>query len=208
MCVPGLYCGRMVMKREYGYQDLRIKHNLSRHPLYGIWHNMIDRCMNPQHASYDGYGGRGITVCRRWMDVRNFINDMHPRPPGTMLERIDNDKGYYPGNCEWATKDKQDNNRRDTVRVTIDGVTKPLAMWTKEGKVPLETVRKRLKRGWNPKVALFKPPDHRTFKLTLDQVKIIRSDRDTPSRVLAEEFGVSRRSIWSVRSGESWKGVE
>jgi hypothetical protein len=74
---------------------------------------MISRCHRPTHARYSSYGGRGITVCERWRaDFWAFIEDMGERPPGLTLDRTDNDAGYSPGNCRWATYFEQTHNRR------------------------------------------------------------------------------------------------
>lgn len=74
---------------------------------------MRARCYKPYSISYPNYGGRGITVCQRWLDsVANFIEDMGERPPGTTLDRIDNDGNYEPSNCRWATPKEQSANQR------------------------------------------------------------------------------------------------
>jgi hypothetical protein len=83
-------------------------------PIYKTWQNMIARCQNPLHPIYDNYGGRGITVCERWKTFVNFFADMGERPDSKSLDRIDNEKGYFPDNCRWATKQEQDLNRRPT----------------------------------------------------------------------------------------------
>ncbi len=81
-------------------------------PTYFSWQAMIGRCTNPKHIAYPWYGARGITVCKRWRTFANFLADMGERPKGTTLDRKDNEKGYEPGNCRWATRIQQDANRR------------------------------------------------------------------------------------------------
>jgi len=75
---------------------------------------MKQRCLNPNNDAYKDYGERGITVCNRWLDFKNFYADMGDRPEGKELDRKDNDKGYYKENCRWATAAENVQNRRIT----------------------------------------------------------------------------------------------
>jgi hypothetical protein len=88
------------------------KHGLCRSRAYQSWKGMKARCFNPRDRAYPDYGGRGITVCERWLIFENFYADMGERPPGMSLDRINNDGNYEPGNCRWATVAEQLANRR------------------------------------------------------------------------------------------------
>ena len=92
------------------------KHGMSRTPEYRAWCSMRQRCENSGHPDYPAYGGRGITVDPRWDDFLTFLADMGPRPHGTSLDRIDNERGYGPGLCRWATPTEQARNRRPPTR--------------------------------------------------------------------------------------------
>jgi hypothetical protein len=84
-------------------------------PTYQCWAQMLQRCKNPKLKNYKDYGGRGISVCERWHDFRNFLADMGEKPqnpPGLSINRIDGDGNYEPANCHWATDEQQNRNRR------------------------------------------------------------------------------------------------
>ena len=93
------------------------KHGMSRHgqthPLYWMWAAIIQRCTNPKNKDWKHYGGRGIKVCKRWMTFANWFADLPTGyEPGLTLDRINNSKGYYPGNLRWTTWSEQQLNRR------------------------------------------------------------------------------------------------
>lgn len=89
---------------------------------------MLQRCTNQKHPSFPRYGGRGITVCDRWRSFNTFLADMGDPPPERSLDRIDNDRGYEPSNCRWATRSEQ---ARNQTRVAGRGVSwnKVLQKW-------------------------------------------------------------------------------
>ena len=92
-----------------------ITHGLGLHRFYDTWRQMLQRCNNPKYKDYKDYGARGITVCEEWLDVANFVawaEKTYPNTKGVSLDRIDNDKGYSPDNCRWATQSVQALNQR------------------------------------------------------------------------------------------------
>jgi len=132
-------------------------HGLSATPTYKCWSAMLWRCRDKQNRYY---GGRGITVCERWESFANFLADMGPRPDGMELDRIDNDGNYEPGNCRWADRRVQNNNRGDYNRsVTFEGRTQTVTEWARERGLPWQTVYTRIYHGWSVEKALSTPVD-------------------------------------------------
>lgn len=131
-------------------------HGLRKHPLYRVWRGMKYRCLVPSAHNYPDYGGRGITVCDRWLSIENFYNDMLPGYiKGLHLGRINNDGDYCPENCRWETPEQNNNNRRCCVMVTFDGRTHTIAEWAKELVVKANTISARIRRGRKDYEALF-----------------------------------------------------
>lgn len=133
------------------------KHGLTGRPEHWVWTAMLSRCTDPKDESYIHYGARGITFCNRWKKFANFWADMGPRPSAKhSLDRRDNNKGYSPENCRWATLIEQNNNKRSNIwcsyqgeRITVGALARRLGVsWNRasiiarqqalspEGKVP------------------------------------------------------------------------
>lgn len=88
---------------------------------YSCWDGIIQRCTNKKTSFYYCYGARGITVCERWLDFKNFLEDMGEKPDGKSIDRIDVNKGYYKENCRWADIYTQKNNTTRNKFYEFDG---------------------------------------------------------------------------------------
>lgn len=111
-----------------------------------VWRLLKDRCLNENHPRFKDYGGRGITVCSRWLSFENFLEDMGECPEGMTLDRENNDEGYEPGNCRWATTKVQGRNKSNNRLLTYDGRTQCLVDWAEEFGIKTKTLISRLDR--------------------------------------------------------------
>lgn len=165
-------CGKKTMVRAYSLTSGKTKscgciqreiigsrrftHGKTKTSIYYTWASMLDRCTNSNHANYKHYGGRGITVCERWLKFENFYSDMGVAPEGKTLDRIDNDGAYHPDNCRWATRAEQDRNKRGLHIITFNGTSKIISDWAKELGIHRTTLSFRVKH-WPLENALTTP---------------------------------------------------
>lgn len=123
------------------------KYGETRSPTYAVWASMIARCTNPNNPRYGRYGGRGITVCEQWRNFETFLADMGERPGSDLsIDRINNDLGYAPENCRWATVHEQMSNTSRTRMITYNGKTQHLAGWALELGLNYKALGKRMKK--------------------------------------------------------------
>jgi hypothetical protein len=146
------------------YKEERIsesnkKHGMRNCPEYAAWCSMKGRCLNPNNKKYPRYGGRGIAVCKRWLNsFEDFYLDVGKRPNSSYtLERINLDGNYCPENCKWATHAEQNRNYSRNVYIEYEGRKMCLQDWANEVGIGVHTLRYRIRSGWPIRQALFKP---------------------------------------------------
>lgn len=138
------------MKDVHGYGSNPIHGYSGGTPEYCSWQNMMARCYNQKKDAFPWYGGSGISVCLRWHDFQNFLEDMGKRPKGATLSRKDNKGNYEPGNCEWETSwKKQMQNRRNTVWVKYKGKRMTLTDFAEEIGIAKSALHQRHRQGWS-----------------------------------------------------------
>lgn len=127
-------------------------------PEYITWANMIQRCTNPKHPRFNDYGGRGITVCDRWLTFENFYEDMGQRPQGLTLDRYPNINGNYEkSNCRWGTDLEQGEGKRNNAMLTYKGETLSRPAMARKYNVSRGLLKGRVQRGWSVEDAIETP---------------------------------------------------
>ena len=141
------------------------KHGLSNSKEYKTWRGMRKRCYLKSMQWYHRYGGRGIRVCERWQEFKNFLEDMGEAPTiKHSLERIDNNQNYEPSNCRWATWKEQERNRCNNRKVTFNGETKTLAEWSEITGMGQTAIASRIDNlNWTIEDALTIPLERRSL---------------------------------------------
>lgn len=129
-------------------------------PTYRSWANMVGRCTQPSSPAFAYYQSQGVTICERWRSFENFLADMGERPTlGHSIDRHPDMTGNYePGNCRWATKKQQANNRKDNTFVEFRGTQMTIADLARFANVPYELLQKRIVRfKWPIEEAVTRP---------------------------------------------------
>lgn len=134
---------------------------------YFTWSSMLQRCYSEGNPAFKNYGARGIRVWSKWHKFENFYADMGAKPEGVDLDRIDNNKGYSPKNCRWATRKENIRNTRSVVRITINGETKAASEWAEIIGGERHLVLRRYRTGWRGENLLL-PPSQQKLKFRRD----------------------------------------
>ena len=128
---------------------------------YKVWLGMLRRCFVKKDSVFKNYGGRGITVCDRWLGpegFNNFYKDMGFKPSKNYsIDRIDNNGNYCSENCKWSTQTEQVRNTRFSIRIDINGVIKSLPEWVEIYNLDYSIIYRRIYRGWDGKEAILTP---------------------------------------------------
>ena len=154
-------CGCMAKSALIERNKASAKHGMSNSAAFTVWTNMKERCLNPNHKSFNRYGGRGIKICDRWLEsFENFLTDMGHPLPGLSIDRIEVSGNYEPGNCRWATAEEQSNNRENNRTVEYDGRTQTIAQWAREIGMSRQALRHRLESCWSIEEAMTMKLNH------------------------------------------------
>lgn len=145
--------------RKTYMRDKKIKHGLSRHPLYNVYNNMIERCYNEKNLSYSRYGGKGVKVCEEWRnDFVSFYNWCISNGWDDELQLDKDIKGcgflYSPETCMFVTPKINSNKRSSSRYLQFNGESKTISEWSDIYKISHSTLHARLKSGWSIKDAL------------------------------------------------------
>lgn len=153
-------CGCLALETRIANGKKNKKHGDTHSRLWTIWCGMKSRCDYIKNIEYHNYGGRGITYCSEWNDYVNFKEWAldHGYQDDLTLERIDCDKDYCPNNCTWATMKQQQNNKRNTIRFTINNENHSVSEWADITGIPAPTLTWRFKHGWSEE-EMFMPTD-------------------------------------------------
>lgn len=147
------------------------KHGETKTRLYNIWVDMRQRCKKDGKPEHDNWGNRGITVCDEWNDYITFRDWslQNGYSDELTIDRIDNNKGYYPGNCRWATYSEQAKNTRKSRLIEMDGESHTVKDWCEKLQIvsPCTAYRRVRQYGWSYEKALTTPATPRKQRYQL-----------------------------------------
>lgn len=135
-------------RRSILCKALATRHGLADTRVHRSWMSMRQRCLNSNDKRFGDYGGRGISICERWMSFENFYADMGPMPDGFSIDRINVNGNYEPSNCRWADHKTQARNIRANRLFTVNGETHCLSEWAELKGLNVKSLSTRLDRGW------------------------------------------------------------
>lgn len=136
------------------------KHGMTGTRLWTIWCGMKSRCCYTKNIAFKDYGGRGIKICSEWLHNFSAFQEWALKSgyaDNLTIDRINCNGNYEPSNCKWSTYEEQENNRRDTVYLTIQGQSLPVSEWARKVGIPAATLRSRIANGWEESEILLKP---------------------------------------------------
>ena len=150
--------GSLKIPKRIACLELRLRRSIT----YEFWiltlrissKNAPKGCFDQTNRYFHIYGGRGISICRRWNNFRLFLKDMGEKPEGMSLDRINNNKGYGPRNCRWATPAEQSRNSRRNRFLKCNGKRQCLRDWEIELGLSRGAIHRRLKSGWPVKLSI------------------------------------------------------
>lgn len=169
-------------------------------PEYTVWAALKARCTNPNSPQWNDYGGRGITVCDRWLNSFDaFLTDMGFRPSADhSIDRKDNNGPYSPNNCRWATKEEQSRNTRRTHLIEYQGETKCLTDWAIQFNLSPKCLSYRLANGWDFEKAIKVPDGYGNRRIIEYKGEFLSLEQ------LAERFDINIRTLQDRIYKKKW----
>ena len=190
-------------------KESHTKHGHANSRLYSIHKGMKQRCYNPKALRYDRYGARGITVCDEWNGANGFENfyewsQLNGYSDGLTIDRIDNNKGYFPENCRWANSYEQGNNKSSNRLISANGETHTVAEWSRITGINKNTIIGRLDNlGWSEEDSVNRKPFATRKQIARSgyrNIKIIENKNSTSYYVTFTKN--------KVRHGKAFKTLE
>lgn len=175
-------------KKAKSMGESNCKHGMFGTRIYRIWSGMIERCTNENSKDYKNYGARGIRVCERWLDFKNFYEDNKEKYADNLtIDRIDVNGDYRKSNCRWVTMDEQAGNKRNTIYIEHQGKKLRLEEWSKITGISRGALYQRYVKGLTPKQIL------KSGKLT--KISLRMNDEEHSIKEWSKRTGLSEKVI-------------